>query len=648
MLFSEFINDFQEKLSALNSTNISNNIELIKSNLERLQQIEAQLQINAYKLVFIGEPGSGKTTTICNYLNLTKDLQQGDRFSGYELFDTASGRTTAFEVRYAQAEQTKFLIHPMEISKQIELVREYCDYNWRKVFNTIEEENKNNGRDGCSESDRIIRNMLGYQNDTSVQQFIADEYSDNTFDAFLKDMLFKIALDDRTCTEIIYNNETDIRKWLKKEFNDINFGKRPDTAIPELVEVFLCPDDIDFMLPSFISEVIDTRGYDGGAREDLRSYICSYGTISVILDKVESLPDERQRKILSEWIGPDENDIIDRVSLMIKDKDDALSKVNEADDDSEKGEQIKREELSRAVSDNKLNYNEANTIFVDSYFGISFKEEYKIIDGRKKKDGKSITDLDTEIREFERNRITKHLEEMINRHKSSLTEEAERICQDTEQLYKAVMSASVNDGFKDKLRETEQKITAVKDVITNELDETFMDFEPPFCSKFRREKHWASARKTATVAWHGTWQKADFYAEYIDECERLFRKNSFSKKEQIIGYINEIQECDTSSAEINSFVASCLTRIELEYRRLIEKIRDAAKEQSEQAMSEAFWETASNVDRGSGYYDRLMDVIRKQMRRSCLCQYTENEIQYAVDYFFNEIMIALHNESNIR
>ena len=117
MNLSDFIYDYQ------GNNEISNNMALIKSNLERLQQIERQLEIDTYKLVFIGEPGSGKTTTICNYLNLIKDVKNGDRFSGFELFDTASGRTTAFEVHYARADQTKFIIHPMELSKQKSLVR---------------------------------------------------------------------------------------------------------------------------------------------------------------------------------------------------------------------------------------------------------------------------------------------------------------------------------------------------------------------------------------------------------------------------------------------------------------------------------------------------------------------------------------------
>lgn len=643
-----FIDDYQKKLALLNSNNKSSNLELIKSNLERLTQIERQLAIESYRFVFIGEPGSGKTTTICNYLNLTKQLAPGDRFSGFELFDTASGRTTAFEVHYQRSDQTRFVIHPLEIAKQKALIQEFCEYNWRKAFQIDEksaEEANKEVREGCSESDRIIRNMLEFTNDTSFQDFIKENYSGEAEDVFLQDMIARVNIEERTCTEIIYCADTEIRKWLKTIFNEINFGKRKDTAIPEQVDVFLNPNDLDYYMPDFIAEIIDTRGYDGGSREDLRTYIRSEDTISIILDKVESLPGERQRIILSEWIDSSDSDIINRISLMIKDRDGALSRVNEANDDPEIGEKIKRNELIRSISANKLHYNENNTLFVDSYEGISLKQEYKIVEGRKKQAGKSVTDFDTEMRDYERQRITKHFEQIIRNMKESLTKEAEDIRHDTEQLYIAVTTASEIEIIQDKLKETEHLVSAVRDTLNDEVEDSFCDSEQPFCSQFRANTHWASARKTATLAWQGTWYRAEIYSSYMDFCEREVKKYSASKKEQIIGYIEDLRKCDTASSEIGSFVNSCITRIELEYRRMIDNIRNRSKAQAEKAFDYAFWTQAASVTRGSGYYDRLMETVRKQMRRSYLSQHTSEDIQKAIDQFFSEIVVTLQNKS---
>lgn len=650
MKLSLFIEDYQKKLALLNSNNKSSNIELIKSNLERLTQIERQLAIESYRFVFIGEPGSGKTTTICNYLNLTKQLAPGDRFSGFELFDTASGRTTAFEVHYQRSDQTRFVIHPLEIAKQKALIQEFCEYNWRKAFQIDEksaEEASKEVREGCSESDRIIRNMLEFSNDTSFQDYIKENYSgaDEDEDVFLQDMIARVNLEERTCTEITYCADTEIRKWLKTVFNEINFGKRKDIAIPEQVDVFLNPNDLDYYMPDFIAEIIDTRGYDGGSREDLRTYIRSEDTISIILDKVESLPGERQRIILSDWIDSSETDIINRILLMIKDRDGALSRVNEANDDPEIGEQVKRTELSRSISANKLHYNESNTIFVDSYEGISLKQEYKIVEGRKKQAGKSVTDIDAEMRDYVRQHITTHFEQIIRNLKESLTKEAEAIRNDTEQLYIAVTTASEIEIIQDKLKETEHLVSAVRDTLNDEVEDSFLDCEQPFCSQFRKNTHWASARKTATLAWQGTWYRAEIYSSYMDFCEREVKKVSASKKEQIIGYIENLRKCDTASSEIDSFTNSCITRIELEYRRLIDNIRSSSKAQAEKVFDYAFWTRASDVERGSGYYDRLMKEVSKQMRRSNLSQHTSDDIQNAIDQFFSEIVVTLQNKS---
>jgi len=649
MDLSLFISDYQKKLAAIPHRNTSSSIELIKSNLQRLSQIERQLLINTYRFVFIGEPGGGKTTTICNYMNLTKEIKQGDKFTGFELFDTASGRTTAFEVHFLRSDITKFVIHTMDISKQKALIREYCEYNWRKVFksdDTDGDENDIKGRDGCSESDRIIRNMLGFTNDASFQEFLQNRYDKEEYETFLSDMLDRINVESRTCNEISYHGDTEIRAWLKSVFNDINFGKRKDTGIPEQVDVYLNNNDLDFFMPDFVSEVIDTRGYDGGAREDLRTYIRSEDTLSVILDKVESLPGERQRKILSEWVDSGENDIINRISLMIKDRDGALSRVNEANDDNEVGENIKREELSHSITDHKLHYNENNTIFIDSYEGISLKQEYKITDGKKKPAGKSVTDYDQELRIYERDRITNHFLGIIRHHKEVLADEAKRIRYDTEQLYHAVTTASEIELLQEKLKETENRVSTVKDTLTRETEDELLDGANSFCGQFRRNTHWASARKTASTAWQGTWYKAEVFEEYMDFCESSFKKHSSQKKEQIIGYINCLSENNSASTDISSFVSSCITRIELEYRQLIEDIRVRSKDQAKSAFDYGFWEQTENVSRGTGYYDRLIEVIRKRMLRTNLCVLTSDEIQKSIETFFNKIIIALQNESH--
>ena len=55
--------------------------------------------VQNYKIVFIGEPGKGKTTAICNWLGLLSTGKvEAKRIDKVSLLATASGRTTVAEV----------------------------------------------------------------------------------------------------------------------------------------------------------------------------------------------------------------------------------------------------------------------------------------------------------------------------------------------------------------------------------------------------------------------------------------------------------------------------------------------------------------------------------------------------------------------
>ena len=322
-----FVSDYQKSLTKLTDNVPISDITLLKSNLDRLKRINELLLINKFKLIFIGEPGSGKTTTICNLLGLTKNLKKGDNFSGFELFNTGTGRTTAFEVHYIKSDRTMFKIYPMDLNSQTALVTEYLNYMWNQVFKSNEKDS-NNCSDGSSrEYDHMIRNMLGFSSESDFREFILSDYNSKTFNDFLDDMMGKICFENRSILTISLPKNTDVRNWIKDTFDSLNNGKSCNVAIPERVDVHLSTNDINFYMPDFISEVVDTRGYDGNTREDLIDYIKNDDSISIILDRPESLPGERQSKILSEWIIKEDVDIIPRIAMFIKVKDDSLAKL---------------------------------------------------------------------------------------------------------------------------------------------------------------------------------------------------------------------------------------------------------------------------------------------------------------------------------
>ena len=98
------------------------------------------------------------------------------------------------------------------------------------------------------------------------------------------------------------------------------------------------------------------------------------------------------------------------------------------------------------------------------------------------------------------------------------------------------------------------------------------------------------------------------------------------------------------SDEMNALAESGIRKIDFEYRKLIENIRKIADVLCRDALSPNFWQNkAFNVERGSGYYSRLMQTIERQMMRTGLGEDTSTEILKLIDTFFDNVVYVLEN-----
>ncbi|GEM_PF-3262801 len=643
--------------------NEPDNIKLIRTNIRRLEQINNKLKIKKYRLIFIGEPGSGKTTTICNYLGFTKNLHAGDTFNGFELFDVGSGRTTAFEVHYRLGDWTKFSLTPMKTKDQKLLIKDYCEYVWSNAFDLREESSasEDGGRESSSEYDRVIRNMAGFTSEDKFIEFIKGKYSPTDKERFIKDISRRINIDGRTATEISlpsFESSEKTAEWLKKSFSDINNGRNPKTAIPERVDIILSKLQFSFYFPEFISEVIDTRGFDGGAREDLRGYLRADDTITVLLDKVASLPSDKQRVILQYWTDKSETDIINRTCIMVKDKGDALAQVNEADGDPERGEQIKRSELLRKVRELKLHYNEKNTVFVDSYAGIETRRK-KVPD--KKTGVKEVTDIDNEFREDERMRITDYFKGVLSRYEDELKAEAKKLISDIEELYQAVIGANENIQLARELKRVSEKAKALQKKLDDQLKDEFVknvfkidydnnlryettECEDGFCKAYE-QIHVSSIRKSVLEC-NGTWFKADIFAEYTEYCEKKFRDIANSIRDKLIADVEETGSNITQTKETTAVINSCIRDINSEYVNLVDKVRDGARTRADYYFNDAFWKKMKTVRQGSGVRRRWRECIREEMHSVKMTEKTYESMGYPVRRFFIRVNGSLNNKRN--
>jgi len=140
--------------------------------MKKIEQIDAFAQVKKYRVVFIGEPGKGKTTAICNWLNLLKKNKiREKRVDEISLLATASGRTTVAEVHIRQNfTKSSISIKHMPIYKQEEYIREYCKYYYsicKGNTNLSDDNTSTDNQENANvllEIDRVVRNMACLEN----------------------------------------------------------------------------------------------------------------------------------------------------------------------------------------------------------------------------------------------------------------------------------------------------------------------------------------------------------------------------------------------------------------------------------------------------------------------------------------------------
>ena len=666
MDIAQFIAEKQTQLRKLTDNISPADLILIKADLDRLQKIQELLSIPKYRLVFIGNPGSGKTTTICHYLNLLDDDLVDKPLSNIELFNVASGRTTAFEVHYQLGEQTMFRLYPMDMEQQEALLREYCEDEWGKAFpDSAKTTSDESPKEVSIELERMIRNMLGFHSPNELSEMLTQRYSHPDFASFLEDMRQRARLSERNRVSLLYDNSMPVKQWVKKTFDGINRGKIADVPIPERVDVFFNPLELHVIFPSNVSEVIDTRGFDGNEREDLKKYLEDDDTLPILIDRPEEAPGANQKKILSDWILGEQKDIIPRVSLFVKNRDDALSKVNEADGDPEKGEEIKREEIARAVRADHLHYIPENTLFLDSYAGIYAQKPLVKSKDKGKNGGAAVIKVCNEEERFENEyKITAHINAVIERFHQGLTREAVEIGDRTEELIAKISAPSQNKQYADFLLKAAHSLETLRDGLvglTNDdgrIYKEFEDFADNFCRSFREYSkiRWNSAKKTVSMA--GTWYKAHIYHELSSFVRRASKNILQPAKNQALHYL---QEGDFE--ELSSFLESCCSKMDDDYIELLDQIEMNAHH----IMVDAFtvetpdldydfdysirkyrdqrsWLRLQNVPSGPGYYNRLMDAFKTRIIRQGVDEDITDMVKEKTTAFFDRILEVLEQK----
>lgn len=554
---------------------------------DKIRRLHDFNQVQNYRVVFIGEPGKGKTTAICNWLGLLKDDKiAAKRIDGVSLLATASGRTTVAEVHIRQVTGVSRLrLEYMPIAQQEAYIRDYANYYYKKCMGIDvgvgeTEETDSTKSDTHIEMDRVVRNMAGLKDIPSgesdraragraeIAAFV-EGFADA--DAFYEYLLEVIDLRSRLCPEIEKDNSADFETWLSKTFRDVNDGKRTDCSIANVIYVDVSFDDLDLMLPDFIVEVIDTKGLDSAAaaRMDLQELMRAEDTLCFLLDDVKSVPSDNVRNLLKRtYLTELDSYYKCKTSILVKSPDDELSGVNGADGDSEAGAELKRSEIHRRVSADDIPYFVNNTVFLDScvaYMMSTVKEPVldsigkQIVDPRtnrrKFKNVRAITDYDEDAADEYRCEMTTQIVALIDRLRNRLEADAIEVRNGMVKLLEIEGRTSSYAAMAE-LREAKEKIDvsradALRRFRRGDVSQAILDMAID-------QIHWRTIQKMNSLygayeMWH-----TDIYTQTMQAGRECFADFIRPMSNIVHRVLNDIENPDA-----NSVAMGCLNQYEL-------------------------------------------------------------------------------------
>jgi len=371
------------KISSKSELNIINHICInnLKSKLERLNEIKQILNIDKYKIVFIGTIGQGKTTAICHLFNLINDFKVSKKIGGKtrdiietkELLSTGSGRTTICEVVLKAADKTYIEIEPYTVDEMQNLIFEFCE-------SIAGKDNANPEQKVIisQEIERAIRNITELKitsktvYDDNKKNIIRTDSAQVLFQESGLERLRKIALDNaklksRNSTKIEFDNQSKEQEWIKNTFTAINSAQLKGFAIPRKIYLYVSDDVLSGSELAQFDSVIDTKGLDENSiRQDLERYIYSQDTICLFVTPFSSAPEANITKLMSYHLTSKSKQFHHRFVTLVLPRKREPEKVSGAEEDRDLGIQIKQEQVQAAFKDLSLEFSQNNILFYDA------------------------------------------------------------------------------------------------------------------------------------------------------------------------------------------------------------------------------------------------------------------------------------------
>lgn len=347
-------------------TNAENLPEAKAKNFQKIYDLLIRkkmiLDFLKFNLVFIGEKGIGKTTSILRLFELIQN-EKG-------LLSTAAGGTTVCEVVIQRSQNNKsyFEIIPEDEQLVHQYIEDYCaSFQTEELTKALYVPN---------EIERFLRNMAGYKKVALEEKF--GEFTSH--EDFLQFFKAELNLENRKelIVDVAYNDEKSYFESSVKIFELINLGKVSTIPFPKKIIIHATPDVIDFDSYSFVNSIIDTRGIDSDGkntdrfrREDILEYLDKREneSIYVVVDGFKPAPS---------------SDISNLLKSRIRDKHHANKFYLLINVYNEEASEVMTDDGIAETASEGINYRKDNIISKFKHLGIPFSEDHILFYNSKK------------------------------------------------------------------------------------------------------------------------------------------------------------------------------------------------------------------------------------------------------------------------
>ena len=271
---------------------------------ESLSRAAAYLNELSHDIAFVGDIAVGKTTALCFVSGMILPGSAGvfDKV----VLEAGAGGITVCEVQIRKGPAYGVLVEPQPDVEVYRAAEELCEGLWARRSGTAESDDNSKGV--SREIDRALRNMAGLPRrrvkNPEGKRITVDPALDlaktcDSLSEFQSSFSERLRLWERK-TRSIWYSQTDgdsPLRWMQKTFIEINNGRRPDIALPRLIDVVV-PDDV-LNQSIFELSLVDTKGVDQTAvRPDLEIRLRDPRTLTVLCTRFNEAPGPTMQRFL--------------------------------------------------------------------------------------------------------------------------------------------------------------------------------------------------------------------------------------------------------------------------------------------------------------------------------------------------------------